>query len=708
MSALWLAVLVTQIPDAGIRQTTVTAKRNDVRWVAGSAQVISNEELTRHESNDLHRVLDGVPGVYVREEDGFGLRPNIGLRGASSDRSSKVTLLEDGVLFGPAPYSAPAAYYTPLVTRMVGVEIYKGPSAIRFGPQTIGGAINLRTRAVPVGTEGDIDVSLGSYGTNKLHAVFGTGNETLGILIEGVHLGSEGFKTLDTGGNTGFDKNELMGKARFQFGNEFKQSLEFKVGFANETSNETYLGLSAADFIATPFRRYGVSAFDQMNFLRTQMNVKHRLQFESFDVETNFYRHDFARTWKRLDSFANGPALDEVLRNPSGRNQLFASLLNGTENSTNADEQLILARNQRTFVSQGIQSIAHTKWNMWKTVHELELGFRFHHDDIERHHTGQAYAINNGQLVNGSNQFDLVINNAFTRSIAMHVTDSISLGNLLIVPGVRMESYESSFVDRLNPSSTKQNTVTPLFGLGALYSFDFGATAFGGIHQGMSALSPSASVVSKPEVAVNSELGFRFAKSGIKVEATGFWSEYQNITAECTGSSGCVGDDANQQFNGGAARTLGVEIAASLKKSIWKDLSGAIDASWTMTNSQFLTNFVSANPSWGNVRNGDVVPYVPGQQGLVRLRANKGIFEVGVGAHFVGEMRELAGQGDTTFKVPSRLIFDANASLNLGDASIYFTATNLTNQTSVVATRPFGARPQAPLMVNLGFKYSFR
>ncbi len=129
-------------PDAGppARETTVSARLADVRRVAGSAQVIGKEDLERQETNDLHRVLQGVAGVYVREEDGFGLRPNIGLRGASADRSSKVTLLEDGVLFGPAPYSAPAAYYVPLVTRLVGVEVFKGPAAIRYGPQSIGGA----------------------------------------------------------------------------------------------------------------------------------------------------------------------------------------------------------------------------------------------------------------------------------------------------------------------------------------------------------------------------------------------------------------------------------------------------------------------------------------------------------------------------------------------------------------------------------------
>jgi Fe(3+) dicitrate transport protein len=96
--------------------------------------VVDERRLEVFEHDDVQRVLkQSVPGVYVREEDGFGLRPNIGLRGASSDRSSKVTLMEDGVLFGPAPYSAPAAYYFPMTTRLAGLEVFKGPASIRAG-----------------------------------------------------------------------------------------------------------------------------------------------------------------------------------------------------------------------------------------------------------------------------------------------------------------------------------------------------------------------------------------------------------------------------------------------------------------------------------------------------------------------------------------------------------------------------------------------
>jgi Fe(3+) dicitrate transport protein len=79
---------------------------NALDTAPGSGHAISEEQLEDFEFDDIHRVLQSVPGVYIREEDGYGLRPNIGLRGATSERSSKIALMEDGVLLSPAPYSA--------------------------------------------------------------------------------------------------------------------------------------------------------------------------------------------------------------------------------------------------------------------------------------------------------------------------------------------------------------------------------------------------------------------------------------------------------------------------------------------------------------------------------------------------------------------------------------------------------------------------
>ena len=693
----------------GGRETRVTARRIDVRRVAGSAQVIGKEELERQEANDLHRVLQSVPGVYVREEDGFGLRPNIGIRGASSDRSSKVTLMEDGILFGPAPYSAAAAYFTPLMTRMVGVEIYKGPASIRFGPQTIGGALNLRTREVPRSFESDLDLSVGNYGSIKGHGVIGIGDDRMGVLLEGVHLQSDGFKQLDGGGNTGFDKNEAMLKARYS---TERNELILKLGLSTERSNESYLGLSNSDFAATPQRRYAASAKDQMNWWRTQAELTHTFRFsEAFEITTTVYRHDFDRLWNRADHFRAGPSLYQLLAYPAaGSKAVYLGILSGTEDSMDRGQQVMVQQNARRFVSQGIQSRLDFNFATGPLGHEVELGLRFHHDEIRRRHTQTGFDMLRGTLVPIGEAPELIADNvAFTRAFSANLSDTITWGRFLFAPGARIEVFDATLYDHLAGFSGNKLNVVPLFGVGAVYSFDFGLSVLGGVNKGFSPPTPG-QVDALPEEAINSELGVRFARKGIRFEAIGFWSEYSNIAGECTGSGGCVNDGLNKQFNGGAARLLGLEALGSLKGKLGWGTSAAIELSYTFTSARFLSDFNSSNPSWGNVVAGYELPLIPTHQGQLRVRAAKGPVELGVGAVYYGQMRELAGEGEIpeSVLIPGRVLLDATASVDVGAARFYATATNLTNQSALVARRPFGARPQAPLLFQVGLKYSFR
>ena len=134
---------------SALDEIVVFADPNDLLKAPGSGARLTQEYLDRFDHTDLHQLLSGVAGIYLRDEDGYGLRPNIGIRGATPDRSQKITIMEDGVLITPAPYSAPAAYYVPNVSRMEGIEIVKGPSAIRNGPHTVGGTINFVTEPVP-------------------------------------------------------------------------------------------------------------------------------------------------------------------------------------------------------------------------------------------------------------------------------------------------------------------------------------------------------------------------------------------------------------------------------------------------------------------------------------------------------------------------------------------------------------------------------
>ena len=147
-----------------VEEVVVIGTKDKALNLPGSGTLIEDQELERFDHVDINQVLARVPGLYVREEDGYGLRPNIGIRGASAERSQKITIMEDGVLIAPAPYSAPAAYYFPNVSRVAAVEVLKGPSSIRHGPHTVGGAVNFVSSQIDTATAAEIDLSAGTDG----------------------------------------------------------------------------------------------------------------------------------------------------------------------------------------------------------------------------------------------------------------------------------------------------------------------------------------------------------------------------------------------------------------------------------------------------------------------------------------------------------------------------------------------------------------
>lgn len=119
---------VYQLQEIVVSSQQILGSKFKARNRTGSAYYISPEEIRRLGYTDINRMLKAVPGVNMYEEDGFGLRPNISLRGTKAERSERISIMEDGVLAAPAPYSAPAAYYFPNVARMEAIEVLKGSS----------------------------------------------------------------------------------------------------------------------------------------------------------------------------------------------------------------------------------------------------------------------------------------------------------------------------------------------------------------------------------------------------------------------------------------------------------------------------------------------------------------------------------------------------------------------------------------------------
>ncbi|KPZ70107.1 Fe(3+) dicitrate transport protein FecA precursor [Shewanella sp. P1-14-1] len=704
--------------DSYMEQMQIIGRDQSLDKTTGSATLIDELALEQFKFDDINRVLYSVPGVNIREEDGYGLRPNIGFRGATPERSKKINIMEDGVLIGPAPYSAASAYYFPMTSKMTSIEVFKGPAAIKYGPNTVAGSLNMVTRAVPQSSEGLVDVSVGSDGLAKAHAYYGDTIDNFGFLIEGVYMQADGFKELDGGGDTGFEKNDLMAKLRYDLdGETVNQVFELKLAYANETSDETYLGLSDDDFAANPNRRYVASQLDNMDWTHTQFQFNHYVTNDHFELTTRVYRNDFERAWYKVNGFKGGlvnRSLQEILADPDKdeTNQRFYQILTGQQDSVAEYEKMTLGNNDRTYFTQGIQSDLNWNMDLLGYNNHFEVGARFHQDQIERDHTTDDYFMQNAQLVSdGVATKASTTDRESTDAISIYLQDTISINALDITAGVRGEFIDAEYQNRAPGAEQdylKKETSIWLPSLSLFYALSDEAGLLFGVHEGFLPTSPKQDPSIETESSVNYELGGRYNDGNFNLELIGFFNDISNLKEGCQFSS--CGSDDDTEFNGGEVDVIGLELTSGYDFTLTDNLDFPVSVSYTYTESEFKTSFESGFDMWGDIEAGDELPYLPENQISVNLGLVSNQWDVNMIVRYIGEMLEASGDGVVLSgsKTEALTVVDMSASYNFNEYGlVYVKADNVFDTQEIVSRRPYGARPSKPQQFQIGYQYRF-
>ncbi|MEG3192394.1 TonB-dependent receptor family protein [Lysobacter sp. D1-1-M9] len=697
---------------------TVVGSAENAQEAPGSAAYLGPETLQKHGYRDVQRVLQQVPGVYVVTEDGYGLRPNIGIRGSGTNRSSRITLMEDGVLIAPAPYAAPAAYYFPTTSRISAIEVRKGSSAIRSGPRTTGGAINLISTPIPQQTAGQIDFAYGTDQSVQAHAWAGGSGERSGWLLETAQQQTDGFKRLDSGGDSGYALEDYLAKFRVNSAPHASlyQSLEVKLGKTEQDGDETYLGLTDSDFRADPNRRYAASQLDNIKTDHEQIELRHYVEFsDALDLTTAAYRNEFARNWYKLAS-AGGVGLGNILKDTTGNADQYRWLLG----ANSPDGALLLRNNNRAYYAQGVQTVLGWAADTGNASHQFEFGLRFHEDEEDRLQDDDRYRMDNGRLVLTSDGLPGTQDNRVGQAQAwsFHVQDEIRTGNWIIVPGLRYEDIELTRTDyakqpdgrSLGPTRVRDSSVSALIpGLGATYLINDNVNVFASAHRGFNPQGPGSNA--DPEESVNVEAGMRWNSGDWSTELVGFWNDYSNLVGTCTASTGgnC---DIGDQFDGGEARVRGIE--ASLGYDVGRangwSLAVPLSLAYTYTDATFRNSFESGFDEWGEVRSGDKLPYLPEQALNVQVGVEGERWRVNLAGNYIDDLRTVASQGRVSAaqRTESAFVVDLAAYYQLtAQAELFTRIENLTDETWIASRRPAGARPGLPRMTYVGMRVRF-
>ncbi len=716
--AISLEENVLNLPQLVVESQSLALGHVGMREIPGSVHYISAAELNNFNFTNVNDVLKMVPGVNIQEEDGYGLRPNIGLRGTSLERSARITIMEDGILAAPAPYSSPSAYYFPTIGRMNSVEVLKGASQIRFGPFTTGGAINFQSTPIPSAFSSKMQLSAGSFGFRSLHAHVGTSGRNVGFVAETFQYGADGFKTLPNDGDTGFDKEDYQVKVRVNTNPDAKiyQSLSMMLGQTKETSNETYLGLAQQDFDRDPYQRYASSQVDKMSAEQTRVSMQHYLELPGwFNVVTTAYRNDFSRNWYKLQSIVDGPSIGSVLDNPIAYSREY-DLLRGIGDSDTASFNV--RANNREYYSQGVQTVFDIEFGDGAVSHDLHISGRFHQDQEDRFQWEDGYAMNNGvmKLVDPGTPGTQANRIETADAFAAYAFYKLSFGDWNVTPGVRYEhvrvsreDYGREDIERSGRDlSTRQNTFDAwLPGLGVNYELSAQVNVFGGVHRGFAPTGSSPDT--DPESSTNYEIGIRKYEGFMTGSVTFFANDYDNLLGRDIAAAGGIG--SGDAFNAGEALTQGIESELQLNFAhVELGLATPLTLSYTFTDSHFSDDFESDFDQWGSVQSGDELPYIARHQFQARWGVQNRQFGVFANFKYQSDVRIAPGSGE----IPENELIPAFSTVDLS-ANYYFSKVftvnfslmNAFDNQFAVAARPLGLRPGMPRNFNLGIKASF-
>lgn len=719
---LAMAIMAASLPVSAqehtLKELVIIGDETSASALPGSAHVVTEQDLETMKYTDIHRVVREVPGVYLLEEEGYGLRPNIGIRGSGSGRSGKVTLMEDGVLMAPAPYSGPAAYYFPSFGRINGVEVLKGPDLLRYGPATVGGAINLRATPIPAVTGGRVTTEIAEDNGKRLHAWYGANSDQAGWLIETHQQETDGFKDLrQSDRETGFDKQDYVAKLRLNSrpDADVYHQLDLKLDHSEELSLETYVGLTDADFTANPDQRYFASERDNMDTQRTGFMARHLVDFNNdVTLTTTAYRNEFKRNWYKA------AGLNTLINAANNGNAQAQQQLRGELDLAGIE----IKNNAREYESQGIDFTADWGLTLAGMRHDLTFGLRYHEDEVDRFQPIDTFdqVIVNGrpvlQYVSTTSGADIRgSNNAIEKAEAWStfIADRVAINDRLTVTGLlRYEDIETSRVRYQQAARTdvqdraSNSTGELLPGLGATYRLDGGITLLAGIHRGM-APAGAGSIDVDPELSTNYELGARIQRGAGRYELIGFYSDYENTVQNCSVATPCAGGQDTGSVSQGEARIQGIEALAGYEFALNNGLAVPVEATWTFTDAE-----VTKDSDSGDVLKGDNLVYLP--ENVFNLRAglrSGDQWDAYLNLAYVDQMCtdntcDRSGTDNSFRKTESLTVVDLSGSYRVAEsARVFAKLDNVFDTQKMIARSPDGARPNMPRIASLGITVDF-
>ncbi|MFM8518764.1 MAG: TonB-dependent receptor family protein [Nevskiaceae bacterium] len=605
-----------------LAEIVVLGSRERLERIAGGAHVLTEKDLADSRVLTVNEALRKVPGVFAREEEGLGLRPNIGIRGLNPTRSTKVLLLEDGLPLAFAPYGDNASYFHPSIERFNRIEVLKNSGQIAFGPQTVGGLVNYISADPPESFSGRLAARGGSRGYRDWQVAVG---DTLASTGTGWRLDATRKQSAGSRENIELDVTDVGVKLRQELGAD--QSLTLRASLYRERSQVPYSGLTLAEFIANP--RANAFVNDFFDSQRRAAALTHGWQItDEVALRTSVYATGFDRDWWRQSSSS--------MQRPNDASDPACLDMRNLNTSCGNEGRL------RSYTTFGIEPRLSIEGSVGTYSLTTLIGLRHHreHQHRQQVHGDTPRARTAGTGPNGGLRED---NLREVDALSGFIETSLTVDRLTVTPGVRVESIRYTRSNKLTDRSGSSSLTQFVPGIGVTYKINDSALLFAGVHRGFSPPRvedairvDGAGVELEAELSWNREVGLRFeAEDRWRLEASLFEMDFINqiVPASLAGGSGATLTNAGRTLHRGA------ELAAE-----WRDdrhaLAPTARVAWTwLPVARYGGTRYSAIPGHTQVNvGGNRLPYAARHSATVTLGLRRGALSAQLEGTWTGAM----------------------------------------------------------------------
>ena len=733
---------------------TVTGGGEEGDSLSGSGTYIGSDTIKSNNYDNIDQVLKTIPGVYSREENGYGIFPNISLRGVDPGRSQKLTIMEDGVLAQPAPYTDFSAYFNPTTGNKDGIEVLMGSSQVLYGPRTTGGVLNYLTTRIPskkkihikttygnylgVMGEGKKSIENMQYGDVRSHAYYGDTLNTnigyIGFLFELYGRGDGGFKNFKNinKGQSGFHKYEPMMKLSYKPNTSLNQSFELKAQHIRMIGDIGYAGVSKNDINnKDPWKAYGYTQEDRIWTERIAGHFKYNLEVPNFydtKITTTAYASKFHRDWAKATKYH----ADINEGNGMDTTNFYAadtiSELNDIDTGGTDGITVQNKHNNRHYRVRGVEIRANSAFKSIigkKSLdHTFTYGTRWHYDSYYDASFHDYYNLVNSRMYwTSSTEKEAQSTKEYkTWGRAFYIQDAIEYKNLTVTPGFRYEKVDAKRIRNGTSGLLTQDIEGYSGGIGFNYVQNNNLSFFGGLHQGSSfpkgsdifATADGDTENMDPETSFAKEIGIRYKNpnKGFNTKATFFHTDFEDlIVSSNTGSGSSVTQNAGEVIS------YGIELSASYDLGFNQGWS--FNNPWTLaftyTDAEFGNDSKNSDEEsiYANAKKGNELPFISNYQVSLGTDYIKGPLTLGVLGNWrdsqwsSGENISAAANDTRIGKIPARWVWDLKGNYKINNKNYSFGIHNLFNQKYITTYLPLGPRPGPPLHAYFGISVDY-